>query len=243
MAYNMVLTSTGVDGLNSMLGGGFPEGKIMIVFGGPGSGKTIMSTQFLVEGLKQGEAGVYISMEEPIKNIKENSKSFGWDLDAFEDEGLLRPLDLSQVPRDEKYVEPINFDRNNPKLSLQSDMISAVKTVGAKRLVLDPLTSILIHQSRAGKKRDLITRIFSTIRSLGVTALITSEGMPSPGDFFMEQFLADGVILLNKNIEDYKLTKTMRIDKMRGMDFDDQPRRYTVTQRGFQVFHAEPVLI
>lgn len=239
----MVLTSTGVDGLNSMLGGGFPEGKIMIVFGGPGSGKTIMSTQFLVEGLKQGEAGVYISMEEPIKNIKENSKSFGWDLDAFEDEGLLRPLDLSQVPRDEKYVEPINFDRNNPKLSLQSDMISAVKTVGAKRLVLDPLTSILIHQSRAGKKRDLITRIFSTIRSLGVTALITSEGMPSPGDFFMEQFLADGVILLNKNIEDYKLTKTMRIDKMRGMDFDDQPRRYTVTQRGFQVFHAEPVLI
>jgi len=239
----MVLTSTGVDGLNSMLGGGFPEGKIMIVFGGPGSGKTIMSTQFLVEGLKQGEAGVYISMEEPIKNIKENSKSFGWDLDAFEDEGLLRPLDLSQVPRDEKYVEPINFDRNNPKLSLQSDMISAVKTVGAKRLVLDPLTSILIHQSRAGKKRDLITRIFSTIRSLGVTALITSEGMPSPGDFFMEQFLADGVILLHKNIEDYKLTKTMRIDKMRGMDFDDQPRRYTVTQRGFQVFHAEPVLI
>jgi len=229
--------------LNSMLGGGFPEGKIMIVFGGPGSGKTIMSTQFLVEGLKQGEAGVYISMEEPIKNIKENSKSFGWDLDAFEDEGLLRPLDLSQVPRDEKYVEPINFDRNNPKLSLQSDMISAVKTVGAKRLVLDPLTSILIHQSRAGKKRDLITRIFSTIRSLGVTALITSEGMPSPGDFFMEQFLADGVILLHKNIEDYKLTKTMRIDKMRGMDFDDQPRRYTVTQRGFQVFHAEPVLI
>lgn len=239
----MVLTSTGVDGLNSMLGGGFPEGKIMIVFGGPGSGKTIMSTQFLVEGLKQGEAGVYISMEEPIKNIKENSKSFGWDLDAFEDEGLLRTLDLSQVPRDEKYVEPINFDRNNPKLSLQSDMISAVKTVGAKRLVLDPLTSILIHESRAGKKRDLITRIFSTIRSLGVTALITSEGMPSPGDFFMEQFLADGVILLHKNIEDYKLTKTMRIDKMRGMDFDDQPRRYTVTQRGFQVFHAEPVLI
>lgn len=239
----MVLSSTGVDGLDAMLGGGFPKGKIMIVFGGPGTGKTIMSTQFLVEGIEQGEAGVYLSMEEPIRNIKENSKSFGWDLDAYEGDGLLRALDLSKVPHNEKYVEPINFDRNNPKLSIESDMISAVKTINATRLVLDPLTSILIHESRAGKKRDLITRIFSTIRSLGVTALITSEGMPAPGNFFMEQFLADGVILLHKNIEDYKLTKTLRIDKMRGMDFDDQPRRYTVTQRGFQVFHAEPVLI
>ncbi|MCJ7574514.1 ATPase, partial [Candidatus Bathyarchaeota archaeon] len=59
----------------------------------------------------------------------------------------------------------------------------------------------------------------------------------------MEQFLADGVILLGKDVRDYKLVKTLRIDKMRGLAYDEQPRRYTISSRGFQVFNTEPVLI
>jgi KaiC/GvpD/RAD55 family RecA-like ATPase len=59
----------------------------------------------------------------------------------------------------------------------------------------------------------------------------------------MEQFLSDGVILLQKDIREYQLIKTIRVDKMRGMQFDEQPRRYTITSRGFQVFNAESVLI
>jgi KaiC/GvpD/RAD55 family RecA-like ATPase len=59
----------------------------------------------------------------------------------------------------------------------------------------------------------------------------------------MEQFLSDGVILLNKDLRDYNLIKTIRIDKMRGTQFDEQPRRYTITTRGFQVFNTESVLI
>lgn len=89
----------------------------------------------------------------------------------------------------------------------------------------------------------MVSQLFQTIRDLGCTSLITSEGIPSEGDFYMEQFLADGVILLEKNLQDYRLIKTLRIDKMRGIDFDDQPRRYVISSKGMQVFNKEAVLI
>jgi KaiC/GvpD/RAD55 family RecA-like ATPase len=59
----------------------------------------------------------------------------------------------------------------------------------------------------------------------------------------MEQFLSDGVILLNKDLRDYNLIKTIRIDKMRGTQYDEQPRRYMISTRGFQVMSKEPVLV
>jgi KaiC/GvpD/RAD55 family RecA-like ATPase len=239
----MSLVSSGVSGLDKMLGGGFPKGKIIMVFGGPGTGKTILSVQYLMENMNKNEGAVYVSLEEPISNVKENVKAFGWDVQGREDEGLLKTLDLYMVPRDNELLEPIKRKGLDEELAFEADIAEAIEEVDAKHLIIDPITSLLIHEPRAGQKRNLISHIFTHIRSMNVTALITSEGMPSPGDFYMEQFLADGVILLEKNIKDFKLTKTIRIDKMRGMDFDDQPRRYTVTQRGFQVFHAEPVLV
>jgi KaiC/GvpD/RAD55 family RecA-like ATPase len=73
--------------------------------------------------------------------------------------------------------------------------------------------------------------------------VITNEGLPRDNEFYMEHFLADGVILLQKDVIDFKLIKTLVIDKMRGVSFDDQPRRYVITSRGFKVFDTEPVLM
>ncbi len=241
--FELEYVTTGVNGLDRMLGGGFPKGKIIMVFGGPGTGKTILSTQYIMENIRNDEAGVYVTLEEPITNIKRNVSTFGWDFDQKEREGLFRPIDLSNVPRDNEFIELVKRSDGRDQLTIEEQIADTVKSINAKHLVMDPITSILIHEPRAGQKRSLISQIFSNIRSLNITALLTSEGMPTPGDFYMEQFLADGVVLMEKNLKDFKLTKTIRIDKMRGMDFDDQPRRYTVTQRGFQVFHAEPVLI
>ena len=73
--------------------------------------------------------------------------------------------------------------------------------------------------------------------------MITSEGLPKDNEFYMEQFLSDGVFLLGKDMMEFTMIKTLRIDKMRGIDFDDQPRRFVITSRGFQVFNTEPVLV
>ena len=78
---------------------------------------------------------------------------------------------------------------------------------------------------------------------LGCSALITSEGMPRDDAFYSENFLSDGVIYMQKDLLEFRTVKTVRIDKMRGIDYDEKPRRYAVTRRGLHVLQAEPVTV
>ena len=239
----MKQVSTGIKGLDEMLGGGFPEGRTILVCGGPGTGKTIFSLQYLMEAVKRGESGVYVTLEEPLKLIKQNVGAFGWDLEDSEKAGLLRTLDLRMGPYGEGVTEPMVRRRGERRTSITGELAKVARTIGAKYVVVDPITSIVIHEPRAGMKRVLISQLFDNLRKLDYTSLLTTEITSGKGDFYMEQFLADGLILLSKDVQDYKLIKTIRIQKMRGMNYDEQPRRYTITPNGFQVLHTEPVLV
>ena len=241
--YNVKRVETGVSGLDEMLGGGIPEKSIILLCGGPGSGKTIMTLQYMMTAVTRGEPVVYVSLEEPMEKKIRNATAFGWDIAKAESEDMVETLDIYMVPHSQGVVEPIDRRKGKIQFSIENEIETAVKRIGAKHILIDPVTSILIHESRSGKKRFLIGQLFDTIRNLDCSAIITSEGLPSQNDFYMEQFLADGVFLLGKDLLDYTMIKTIRIDKMRGIDFDDQPRRYVITSRGFQVFNTEPVLI
>jgi len=241
--YNVTRVETGVSGLDEMLGGGIPEKSIILLCGGPGSGKTIMTLQYMMTAVNRGEPVVYVSLEEPMEKKIRNATAFGWDIAKAEAEDMVETLDIYMVPHSQGVVEPIDRRKGKIQFSIENEIETAVKRIGAKNILIDPVTSILIHESRSGKKRFLIGQLFDTIRNLDCSAIITSEGLPSQNDFYMEQFLADGVFLLGKDLLDYTMIKTLRIDKMRGIDFDDQPRRYVITSRGFQVFSTEPVLV
>lgn len=233
---------TGISGLDEMLGGGFPQGKIILLCGGPGTGKTVFSVQHLVKSLHRGETCIYASLEEPIESMKKNIASFGWDLTGWEMKGLLKTLDLFTRP---EIGSNKNRDKESDELVTYSvtKLIDIIKITKAKNVVIDPLTSLVIHESRSGRKRFLIGELFEELRKIGCSVIVTSETRPQEGDFYMEQFLADGVILLNKDLREYNLIKTIRVDKMRGINYDEQPRRYSVTYRGFEVFNKEPVLV
>lgn len=239
----MKLISTGIKGLDEMLGGGFPEGRTILVCGGPGTGKTIFSLQYLMMAVKRGESGVYATLEEPLKFIKQNVAAFGWDLENCEKAGLLKTLELCAVPHDEGFAKPMVRRPRERHTSITGKIDRAVRTIGAKHAVVDPITSIIIHEQRAGMKRLVIDQLFDNLRDSDCTVLLTSEVNPKVDDFYMEEFLADGVIILSKDIVDYKLVKTVRVEKMRGIKYDEEPRRYMITPRGFEVLHAEPVLI
>jgi circadian clock protein KaiC len=235
----MKLLSTGVKGLDDMLGGGIPEGKIILVCGGTGTGKTIFSIQVLLQALSRGEACVFTTLEEPMPSIRQNLLAFGWNLSDWERKGLLKALDLRMLP-----TSSFARDRETGDSQLStSEILAAINETRAKVVAIDPLTSLVIQEARSGRKRFLIGEFFESLRKLGCTVVVTSETSPQEGDFYMEQFLADGVILLGKDVRDYKLVKTLRIDKMRGLAYDEQPRRYTISSRGFQVFNTEPVLV
>jgi len=235
----MKLLSTGVKGLDDMLGGGIPEGKIILVCGGTGTGKTIFSMQVLLQALSRGEVCVFTTLEEPMPSIRQNLLALGWNLSEWEKKGLLRCLDFRMVP-----TSSLAKDREAGDYQLStSEILTVIDATRAKMVAIDPLTSLIIQEARSGRKRFLIGEFFESLRKLGCTVIVTSETSPHEGDFYMEQFLADGVILLGKDVRDYQLVKTLRIDKMRGLAYDEQPRRYTITDRGFQVINTEPVLI
>ena len=241
--YKVSRVETGITGLDDMLGGGIPEKSIILLCGGPGVGKTIMTLQYTVTAINRGEPVVYVSMEESMEKKIKNAKAFGWDIAKAEAEDMIEVLDIYMVPHSQGIVEPVERKKGKIQFSIENEIETAVKRINAKHIIIDPVTSILVHESRSGKKRFLIGQLFDTIRNLNCSAVITSEGLPSENDFYMEQFLSDGVLLLSKDLLEYNLVKTIRIDKMRGIDFDDQPRRYVISSRGFQVFNKEAVLV
>jgi len=220
-----------------------PEGSILLVSGGAGTGKTILSLQYIVSAVSRGEPCVYISLEESMKNKIEYAKAFGWDLQKAIDDDMLDVLDLYMIPPSQGNVELYERIRGKLQFTLEKEIENLVNRIDAKHILIDPLTSILVHEQRSGKKRYLIGQLFDQIRQLACSAVIIAEGLPKDNEFYMEHFLADGVVLLQKNVIDFRLIKTLVIDKMRGISFDDQPRRYVITTRGFQVFNTEPVTL
>lgn len=229
--------STGVKGLDEMLNGGFPQGRAILICGGPGTGKTIFSLQFLASATEKGMSGVYATLEEPATLVRENVKAFAWNIAEKEKSNNLRIMELRNVPNEEA------SGRDESVSSILKRILEAAKSINAKLLVLDPLTSLTINEQRAGDKRRKIAELFNGLRESGCTAVITSETVSSGSEFYIEEFLADGVIRLEKTLSNFNLVRTIRIEKMRSLRHDEQPRRYVINEKGFTVYNTEPVKI
>ncbi len=239
----MKKVSTGISGLDEMLEGGFPRNRIILVRGGPGSGKTTVSMQFVVDGIMKSERGIYVTLEEPLHLIKKNMTAFGWNLEDFEKKGMLKMIDASILA-----FKPFGSARYDHTSKLVMTPIvnlikKSVEDFRAKRLVVDPITSVVIQQRFPTDKRFEIRELVKSLREMECTSIITSEVSSSSdkSDFYVEEYLADGAVILSKTLKDFMLIKTVRIEKMRGIKHDDQPRKYEITRDGFTIFHTEPV--
>ena len=240
----MVRISSGISGLDEMLGGGFPKNRIVLVRGGPGSGKTTLCMQFVVDGAIKNERGIYVTLEEPVDLIRENMKLFGWNLEDYEEKGMLRLVDGSKLVSKDFSSEGHDHQSRLVMKGITDILKHSVAQFGAKRLAIDPITSAVIQQRYPTDKRFEILELIGTLRKLDCTSLISSELSSSAGDgdFYVEEYLADGVIVLTKDLHDFKLIRTTRIEKMRGVKHDDQPRKYAIEDNGIVIYHTEPVI-
>ncbi len=223
---------TGVVGLDRMLRGGLPRGRTILLLGGPGSGKTILSVQFLYRGIyDHGENGVYVSLDESRGHLYREMEAFGWRLEDAEREG--RFLFIDAHPRRMRF----NVER------LKSRIRDAVDEVSARRIVIDPLTSLTLVYPDVVRRREVILELFSLLDGLGSTNIATLE-LRARGlerGVQLEEYLAHGVIILQRIRADRGLVKTIEVEKMRGVDHDDQPRPYRITDRGLEVYAEEQV--
>jgi circadian clock protein KaiC len=206
---------TGIEGFDFIANGGLPEGRTVLVAGTAGSGKTIFGSQFLAEGIVQsGESGVFITFEEQPEDIRRNMMSFGWDIRKWESQNQWRFVDASPEPSYEvAYSGDYDFG------ALIARIEYAVRSVGATRVVLDSIGATFSMFPNAGRVRHELFRIATALREMQVTAILTGERTDDYGPIArhdVEEFVADGVIIMRNVLEDEKRRRTIEILKFRG---------------------------
>jgi circadian clock protein KaiC len=222
---------TGIDGLDEITGGGLPKGRPTLVCGGPGCGKTLLATEFLVRGATQfGENGVFISFEETGEELAQNVRSLGFDLDALVQDKKLA-IDHVRVERGE-IEETGEYDLEGLFVRLGY----AIDSVGAKRIVLDTIESLFGGFSNDALLRSELRRLFRFLKDRSVTAVITGErGERTYTRQGLEEYVSDCVILLDHRVNEQVSTRRLRIVKYRGTLHGTNEYPFIIDEAGFSV--------
>lgn len=224
---------SGVPGLDKLIEGGLKLGSINLVCGGAGAGKTTFAVQFLIEGVKRGEAGIYITFEEKKEKLYDDVLEFGWDLARYEKMGLFKFLEYT--PEQIKHV-----------LVEGGGTIDAIITqLRAKRLVIDSITSFsLLFQDELTQKESSLA-LFELINRWGCTAVLTSEASQlSTEDIGTTlQFEVDSIIILYHFKKGGVRNRALEILKMRGTKTPEKVLRMAIEKEGLVVYPTQVVSI
>src|SRR3954465_2637352 len=211
-AVTLPKVATGIAGLDEITGGGLPRGRPTLVCGSAGCGKSLLAMEFLVRGAVEfDEPGVLMTFEEPVRDVTQNVRSLGFDLDALVARKKM-VLDHVRVERSE-IMETGEFDLDGIFIRLNH----AIDSIGAKRVVLDTLESLYGGFSNEAILRAELRRLFEWLKEKRVTAIITGEkGDASLTRQGLEEYVSDCVIFLDHRIIDQVSTRRLRVVKYRG---------------------------
>ncbi|MDQ6649759.1 MAG: circadian clock protein KaiC [Actinomycetota bacterium] len=209
---------TGIAGFDDMTMGGIPRRRATVLAGQAGSAKTVFSGQFLAEGVRRGQPGVFVTLEEPADDLRENLSTLGCDIAGWERAGDWRFVDASPLmrlgPDGQARVEPYRIE------TLVAQIGHAVDATGAQRLVLDSLNAMLALQDDPRIARQALRSLIGSLRGLGLTVMLTVETPADPGtalsSYGIEEFVADNVVLLHNVLEGRVRRRTVEVLKMRG---------------------------
>ncbi|MFA5763489.1 MAG: ATPase domain-containing protein [archaeon] len=235
--------TTGIKGFDNLIEGGFPEGRSFLLSGGTGTGKTIFSVQFLIEGAKKGEPGIYLTLDERPELIREDMLRFGWNLRKFEDDNKLLILDGTiakiGIPSDEEFSLPATgFDLD--KLLLE--LMKAIKKLKAKRVVIDSIPALGMNFENEHDIRKAVLKVVYLLSRAGVTTVLTTEIDPESkkiGKYGVEEFVADGVIVLHYMGIGTQSNRTLHIRKMRATKHSEDLHPLEITENGLIVHNVE----
>jgi circadian clock protein KaiC len=207
--------ASGIEGLDPVAGGGLPAGRVTLVSGTAGSGKTLLAVQFLVAGIVDvGEPGVFVTFEERPQEIARNFRSFGWDVDGWQSEGKWTFVDASPDLSDELIVAG-DYDLS----SLVARVRHAVEQHGARRVAIDSTGSLIDQFGNRQIARRALLQIAAELQALDVTTVMTAERGDDLGPisrFGFEEFVADNVLILRNVLADEKRRRTVEVLKLRG---------------------------
>ncbi|MGK7946213.1 MAG: circadian clock protein KaiC [Microcystaceae cyanobacterium] len=217
---------TGIPGFDFLSEGGIPKGRATLIAGTAGSAKTVFACQFLVEGIKKGENGVFVTFEEPPKALRRNMLGFGWNIAQWEEQRKWAFVDASPQLEEQPMVTG-EYDLG----ALIARIEFAIRKYKAKRVSMDSLGAIFSHLENSAQVRSDLFRLASALRELGVTAIMTAERTDEYGDisrYGVEEFVADNVVILRNVLQDEKRRRTIEILKYRGTDHQKGEYPFTI---------------
>lgn len=218
---------TGIEGLDDLLKGGIPRNHSVFLAGPAGSGKTTFTLEFLYNGAKDyNENGLYVSFEETEEQLI-GDLPFDWEFQKYIKEGTINIMKYDPY----QYEDIIDLIR------------SSVKENDAKRVVVDSLTALSLYVDNIKDVRKLILDMTETLRKLNCTTIYTGEiktGHPEEvSRYGVEEFIADGVILLKLTEEGTELSNKILVRKMRGTDHDKGEHPFKFENYGLKVYAKE----
>jgi RecA-superfamily ATPases implicated in signal transduction len=207
---------THVPGLDEILYGGIPERSVVLLSGGPGTGKSILGKQFLFNGLKKDEPGVFVALEEHPVAVRRSFRHFGWDISQYEREGKFAVVDaftggVGTAAQREKYL----VKQVDDVYELSDVLRQAIRDIGARRVVIDSVSTLYL--TKPSVARATIMTLKRVIAGLGCTAFFVSQvsvgerGFGGPG----VEHAVDGIIRLDLDEVDGKLYRSIIVWKMR----------------------------
>jgi KaiC/GvpD/RAD55 family RecA-like ATPase len=243
--------ATGINGLDELVDGGFPEGRVILVIGGPGAGKTILCSQFLYKGIyEKQENGVFVSLDESKDHFYSEMKQFGWDFKKAEDERKFALIDATRMSRvamlKEKLYKEETRSLRGKQLSIDKlieELQARIQLVKAKRVAVDTLQALTYRSPDPIERRTAVVDLIESISDLDVTSLVTTElgylGLERSA--LEEEFLVHGVIMMQTLFSGGTTTRAIQVEKMREAKVNPSLVPYSIDQRGIEVFPNMPL--
>ena len=224
-------TPTGIKGLDEITEGGLPKGRPTLICGEAGTGKTLISVAFIVNGaINYDEPGVFVAFEEKSEELEMNVASLGFDLKRLQ---AAKKIKVDHVHIDRSEIEETGeYDLEGLFIRLGH----AIDSIGAKRVVLDTIENLFSGLSNEAILRAELRRLFSWLKTKGVTAIVTGErGDGKLTRQGLEEYVSDCVILLDHRIQNQISTRRLRVVKYRGSIHGTNEYPFLIDEDGISV--------
>ena len=237
---------TGVPGLDELISGGFPKGRVVLVVGGPGAGKTILASQFLYKGISDyNENGVFVSLDEARNHYFAEMSKFGWDFEKAEKESKFNFLDATRLSRvailKEKMLKEEVSSLRGKEITIDKlvqELDEKVKQVNAKRVVIDTLASLFYRFLDPVERRTAGVELIESLSDLGATIIVTTElgQLGLKRKIMEEEFLVHGSIMMQTLFSHGTTTRGLQVEKMRGVSVNNNLVPYTIDCTGIEIY-------
>jgi circadian clock protein KaiC len=233
---------TGISGFDGLFEKGIPKGNSVLIAGGAGSGKTIMCLQILAEAARRGEKCLYMSFEESEERLRRHMRDFGWNPEELEKKGnlVIKRFSVFDIARS---IDALLAKRKG-ELLIDVNPVILPKGFKPDKIVVDSLTSIASAFAGSDTYRSYVEQLFRFFEEMEATSFLITETEQLPKIFSptgVEEFLADGVVVLYNIRKGDIRESAIEVLKMRGAKHKKKIVAMQITNQGIEVYPEQEV--